>query len=160
MDKDDQLYIAYQLLMLGEIEFRDDLNGKKYLAYSNPVTNIEACHIASSKPPQEWPRSIIGSTNGGLSIFGKMEEIQAGENILDVTVKLGVLESKTEARKAIKAGSLRLNGEVCQDAGKNLSESDLLMNLGLFGAAVLQNGKRGDKRVFFILGGDEHISSN
>lgn len=107
---------------------------------------IEAIETASSKNPKDWHADVLGKLQDGSTIFGLLKEFEIGESVLDVSVGLGIFNSKTEARTACKQGSLRLNSEKCSEKD-SIGENNILSNIQ---AAVMQNGKNGLKYPFLI----------
>ena len=107
---------------------------------------IEAIETASSKNPKDWPADVLGKLQDGSTIFGFLKEFQIGASVLDVSVELGIFNSKTEARTACKQGSLRLNSEKCAEKD-SIGENHILPKIQ---AAVMQNGKHGLKYPFLV----------
>jgi tyrosyl-tRNA synthetase len=127
-------------LPLGEIArleaLRDaDINeAKKILA--NEATRL--CHgaEAANAALATATRAFSGATAEGLPTFA----LKAGTAapITEIAVTLGLASSRSEARRLIEQGGVRLNDEVVRSATASVAESDLNAE----GAARLSVGKK------------------
>jgi len=70
-------------------------------------------------------------------------KIAAGYSVLDALVAAGLAESKSEAKRAIKANSVKLNGEAVADEAASISEATLDDE----GSARLSVGKKRHARL-------------
>lgn len=104
----------------------------------------ERCRIVSELPPNQWPEQVLHpySKESPLSIFGYNQVAMDKSytmNLIDALLFTLLCESKGDARRAIKSGAIRLNGDIkLTDPNFTINKSLALINLD---AIVLENGK-------------------
>lgn len=106
-----------------------------------PVADL--CEMVSSKSPQEWSEQVMWPLpTQSIGIFG-YNQTEMGSNhkvsLIEALVWTQLSPSNGQARTAIRAGAVRINGERCMDEKRILSGMDVLSNLS---AIVIENGKR------------------
>lgn len=123
------------------------------------MTLVEACFHASQLPPQEWTMETLTAYPSGA--FLKTFVLETGESVrirgrtfqsifnhsamarertvslIEALVWTGLTSSNGDARRAIKAGAIRLNSKQIRDDKRILSAMDALPNLD---AIVIENG--------------------
>ena len=111
---------------------------------SEIATATDLCAIASEQPIANWPAEITEPIAISRSIFGELKtvfaETLASESLplVDCLVWCGLATFKSQARTAINAGAVRINGEQCRDVLRVLVLSDFARQ----SRCVLENGKR------------------
>ena len=142
---DEMMWKYYELLSsisLDDIsQMKEDLNLNKLhpkIAKENLALEITAKYHSKQEANEAKERfNLIFSNN---SIPNDIEEFNAKENdwICKILVDSGILKSSSEARRSIKAGSFRINGE-------KILDENLKLKSGIY---TIQVGKRKFLKVF------------
>lgn len=93
--------------------FKDMVDIGKYC-----LSPVDKCVIVSEDPPQEWTPEVLLPDCKGVTIFGYNQVAMARENTVKLIEALGwtgLCDSMGEARKAIRANSVRVNRRVVND---------------------------------------------
>jgi tyrosyl-tRNA synthetase len=122
----------YEALQGAEIN-----EGKKKLAFE---TTVMAHGMATAEAAAETARKTFedGTAGGDLpTLTASGAELSAGIAVLDVLVKLGMAESKGDARRLIRGGGARLNDTKIEDENALIRSTDIVG-----GSAKLSAGKK------------------
>ena len=107
------------------------------------LSAVERCEMVSSKPPNEWSEQVLWPMHKQpIGIFGYNQTAMGSDyrvGIIEALEWTQLAPSKGQARTAIRAGAVRINGERCADEKRVLTASDALPNLS---AIVIENGRR------------------
>ena len=104
-----------------------NINNLKILL-ANEATKILHGEIASKKAAQTAKDTFEGSGIGSdlPEIKIKYDELKRGINILDLIATNQILQSKSEARRAIANKGIKINDEIIEDEKKILGEEDFV----------------------------------
>ena len=104
-----------------------NINNLKILL-ANEATKILHGEIASKKAAQTAKDTFEGSGIGSdlPEIKIKYDELKRGINILDLIATYQILQSKSEARRAIANKGIKINDEIIEDEKKILGEEDFV----------------------------------
>lgn len=122
-------------------EAHDMIDREKAFA-QEPSCCVGRCVVASSRPPQKWPASVLAPINkSGASIFGDAHTYYAEDRIptlVQALVDCNLAPSNSAATRAIKNQGVKINGVRCSDPKRQLVKEDILANID---AIVIENGK-------------------
>jgi tyrosyl-tRNA synthetase len=140
---------------LSEIEALETLEGaaineaKKRLADEATTLLHGAEEAARARAAAEAVFGAGRSDEGMPTITLEPARLAAGYSISDALTDSGLTPSRSEARRAVRASSVRLNGEVVVEENRTLAAADFSA-----GAVRLSHGKKRHVRII-LAGGDQ-----
>ena len=107
------------------------------------MTVIDKCRMMSELDPGEWVEEVLCPISGDVNgVLGNAQVAMWRDRTVGLVEGLewtGLCGSKGEARRAIKACGVRINGKRCDDIKRNLTSGDALRNVD---AIVLEFGRK------------------
>lgn len=126
-----------QIRELGALEGSEINKAKEILAYE--VTNIVHGEEEAKKAQEASKALFAGGVSGGSIPTTNMDKnvFETGLNILDALVNLKLCPSKSEARRLVTQGGVKLNDVKVETIEQNITLSDFKDN-----KALIQKGKK------------------